>query len=62
MLQDVQALERGMEVTRNEFEAEAENAVLSHFLSSTAAPLDAVVADANTAQVSRPDPLSPYTP
>ncbi|CAL8260933.1 unnamed protein product [Arctogadus glacialis] len=50
VLQDVQALERGMEVTRSEYEAEAENAVLSHFLSSTAAPLDAVVADANTAQ------------
>ncbi|CAL8284537.1 unnamed protein product [Merluccius merluccius] len=50
VLQDVQALERGMEVTRNEFAVEAENAVLSHFLSSTAAPLDAVVADANTAQ------------
>uniref|UniRef100_A0A8C5ABM7 Formin-like 1 n=1 Tax=Gadus morhua TaxID=8049 RepID=A0A8C5ABM7_GADMO len=50
VLLDVQALERGMEVTRSEYETEAENAVLSHFLSSTAAPLDAVVADANTAQ------------
>ncbi|KAJ3608183.1 hypothetical protein NHX12_025233 [Muraenolepis orangiensis] len=47
---DKAAQERGMEVTRNEFAAEAQSAALSHFLSSTAAPLDAVVADTNTAQ------------
>lgn len=51
ILQDVRALERGMEVTRREFCAEEENPVLQTFLSSNAELLHSVAADGKTAQV-----------
>lgn len=51
ILQDLQALRRGMEVTRREFSAETDNTVLQTFLSSNAELLHALTADGKTAQV-----------
>ncbi|KAM4624573.1 formin-like protein 1 [Polymixia lowei] len=50
ILQDVRALERGMEVTRQEFNIEEDNPVLKQFLTSNSELLDSVVADGKTAQ------------
>ncbi|XP_076616292.1 formin-like 1b isoform X1 [Chaetodon auriga] len=50
VLQDVRALDRGMEVTRREFSAEEHNPVLQTFLSSNAELLRALTADGRTAQ------------
>ncbi|CAG5868872.1 unnamed protein product [Menidia menidia] len=50
VLQDVRALERGMEATRSEFQAE-NHPVLQRFLSSNAGLLEALTADGRTAQV-----------
>lgn len=51
ILQDLRALQRGMEVTRREFSAETDNTVLQTFLSSNAELLHALTADGKTAQV-----------
>ncbi|KAM4524350.1 formin-like protein 1 isoform 2-T2 [Odontesthes bonariensis] len=50
VLQDVRALDRGMEVTRREFSAESDNPVLQRFLSSNAELLESLIADGLTAQ------------
>lgn len=51
ILQDVRALQRGMEVTRREFEVENSDPVLQTFLSRNTELLDSVAADGKTAQV-----------
>ncbi|TNN03363.1 hypothetical protein fugu_000392 [Takifugu bimaculatus] len=51
VLQDLRALQRGMELTRREFAAERENPVLRTFLSGNAELLVALAADGKTAQV-----------
>lgn len=51
VLQDLRALQRGMELTRREFVAEHENPVLRTFLSGNAELLVALAADGKTAQV-----------
>lgn len=58
ILQDLRALQRGMELTRQEFAAERENSVLRTFLNSNAELLDALTADGTTAQVSSHNPSS----
>ncbi|CAB1337987.1 unnamed protein product [Coregonus sp. 'balchen'] len=50
ILQDVRALERGMEVTRKEFAIQEDNPVLQEFLTSNNDLLDSVVGDGKTAQ------------
>uniref|UniRef100_A0A8C7TPA3 Formin-like protein 1 n=1 Tax=Oncorhynchus mykiss TaxID=8022 RepID=A0A8C7TPA3_ONCMY len=50
ILQDVCALERGMEVTRKEFAVQEDNPVLQDFLTSNNDLLDSVVEDGKTAQ------------
>ncbi|XP_034049355.1 formin-like protein 1 [Thalassophryne amazonica] len=50
IVQDVHALERGMEVTRKEFSVEKENLVLRSFLSRNSDLLNSVIADGKTAQ------------
>lgn len=50
ILQDVRALERGMEVTKKEFAVEKDNPVLQTFVSSNNKLLDSVSADSQTAQ------------
>ncbi|KAM3591799.1 uncharacterized protein V6R79_007705 [Siganus canaliculatus] len=50
VLQDVRALERGMEATRREFSLEKENPVLQTFLSSNTELLQTLSADGKTAQ------------
>uniref|UniRef100_H3D2S7 Formin like 1 n=1 Tax=Tetraodon nigroviridis TaxID=99883 RepID=H3D2S7_TETNG len=50
VLQDLRALQRGMELTRREFSAEPENLVLHTFLTSNSELLDALTADGKTAQ------------
>ena len=51
ILQDVRALERGMEATGAEFSVEQQNPVLQTFLSTNTELLDSLVADGKTAQV-----------
>lgn len=55
VLQDLRALQRGMELTRREFSAEPDNLVLHTFLNSNSELLDALAADGKTAQVSSED-------
>ncbi|XP_035514262.1 formin-like protein 1 [Morone saxatilis] len=50
ILQDVRALERGMEVTRREFSVEKDNPVLQTFLSRNTELLHSLIADGKTAQ------------
>uniref|UniRef100_A0A668AK89 FH2 domain-containing protein n=1 Tax=Myripristis murdjan TaxID=586833 RepID=A0A668AK89_9TELE len=50
IVQDVRALEKGMEMTRKEFTIEEDNPVLKNFLSSNNELLNSVVADGKTAQ------------
>uniref|UniRef100_A0A4W5MBB7 Formin like 1 n=1 Tax=Hucho hucho TaxID=62062 RepID=A0A4W5MBB7_9TELE len=50
ILQDVRALERGMEVTRKEFAIHEDNSVLQEFLTSSNDLLDSVVGDGKKAQ------------
>uniref|UniRef100_A0A3B5A1D9 FH2 domain-containing protein n=1 Tax=Stegastes partitus TaxID=144197 RepID=A0A3B5A1D9_9TELE len=50
ILQDVRALERGMEVTRRELSVEKENPVLQRFISSNTELLGSLIADGKTAQ------------
>ncbi|KAM9837583.1 formin-like protein 1 [Aulostomus maculatus] len=50
VLQDVRALERGMEGTRKEFSIEKDNPILQTFLSSNAELLCSLIADGKTAQ------------
>ncbi|XP_055085619.1 formin-like protein 1 [Periophthalmus magnuspinnatus] len=50
ILQDVRALERGMEVTKREFTVEKDNPVLQAFVKSNSALLDSVIADGKKAQ------------
>lgn len=50
ILQDVRALQRGMEVTRREFEVENSDPVLQTFLSRNTELLNSVAADGKTAQ------------
>uniref|UniRef100_A0A3Q1EP38 FH2 domain-containing protein n=1 Tax=Acanthochromis polyacanthus TaxID=80966 RepID=A0A3Q1EP38_9TELE len=50
ILQDIRALDRGMEVTRREFSVEKENPVLQRFISSNTELLDSLTADGKTAQ------------
>ncbi|XP_062382989.1 formin-like protein 1 [Sardina pilchardus] len=50
MLQDVRALERGMDLTRKEFEEQEESTVLRDFLSSNEKLLESMVKDSKTAQ------------
>ncbi|XP_062234892.1 formin-like protein 1 isoform X2 [Platichthys flesus] len=50
ILQDVRALERGMEATAAEFSLEQQNPVLKTFLSTNTELLDSLVADGKTAQ------------
>ncbi|KAM6896944.1 formin-like protein 1 [Xenentodon cancila] len=50
ILQDVQALERGMEVAKNEFAVERDSTVLQRFISSNIQLLNSLVADGKTAQ------------
>lgn len=51
MLQDLQALERGMEGTKREFSVEKDNPVLQSFLNSNVELLNGLIADGKTAQV-----------
>lgn len=51
ILQDVRALERGLDVTRSEFSAEENNPVLEEFLSSNTELLHSLACDGKTAQV-----------
>lgn len=51
VLQDVRALERGMEVTRREASVEGDSPVLQDFLGRNAALLHSLAADGTTAQV-----------
>lgn len=51
IVQDVRALERGMEVTRREFSVEKDNPVLQTFLSKNTELLNSLIADGKTAQV-----------
>ncbi|KAK3571156.1 hypothetical protein QTP86_003669 [Hemibagrus guttatus] len=50
ILLDIRALEKGMEVTRKEFEEQKDNSILKDFLSNNSSLMDAVVKDAKTAQ------------
>uniref|UniRef100_A0AAQ5X0A1 Formin-like 1a n=1 Tax=Amphiprion ocellaris TaxID=80972 RepID=A0AAQ5X0A1_AMPOC len=50
ILQDIRALDRGMEVTRREFSVEKENPVLQRFISSNTELLNSLTADGKTAQ------------
>ncbi|XP_076154079.1 formin-like 1b isoform X3 [Alosa pseudoharengus] len=50
ILQDVRALERGMDLTRREFEEQEESMVLRDFLSSNEKLLESMVKDSKTAQ------------
>uniref|UniRef100_A0A672ZPA4 Formin like 1 n=1 Tax=Sphaeramia orbicularis TaxID=375764 RepID=A0A672ZPA4_9TELE len=50
ILQDVRALERGMEVTKREFSIDKENPVLQKFVNNNNKLLDSVIADGKTAQ------------
>uniref|UniRef100_A0A8C2WFW2 Formin like 1 n=1 Tax=Cyclopterus lumpus TaxID=8103 RepID=A0A8C2WFW2_CYCLU len=50
ILQDVRALQSGMEATRREFSVEKENPVLQMFLSSNAELLHSLISDGRTAQ------------
>lgn len=52
IVQDVRALQRGMEGTRREFSVEEENPVLQTFLSRNTELLDSLSVDGKTAQVS----------
>lgn len=61
VLQDMRALQRGMELTRGEFSAEGQNAVLSAFLSANAELLDRLSADGKTAQVAPEDRRTPLS-
>lgn len=54
ILQDLQALDRGMELTRREFSLDAENLVLKAFLDSNTELLNSLTADGKTAQVTPP--------
>ena len=51
ILQDVRALERGMDLTRKEFEEQEDNSMLRDFLSSNQKLLESLVKDSKTAQV-----------
>lgn len=51
ILQDLHALDRGMELTRREFSVEPENLVLKAFLDSNTEVLHSLTADGKTAQV-----------
>lgn len=51
ILQDLHALDRGMELTRREFSVEPENPVLKAFLDSNTELLHSLTADGKTAQV-----------
>lgn len=51
VLQDLHALDRGMELTRREFSVEPENPVLKAFLDSNTELLRSLTADGKTAQV-----------
>lgn len=51
ILQDLQALDRGMELTRREFSLDAGNLVLKAFLDNNTELLNSVMADGKTAQV-----------
>lgn len=55
VLQDLRALQRGMELTKREFSTEQENLVLHTFLNSNSELLDALTADGKTAQVTCED-------
>ncbi|XP_038830890.1 formin-like protein 1 [Salvelinus namaycush] len=50
ILQDLRALQRGMQVTRKEFAIHEDNSVLQEFLTSNNDLLDSVVGDGKTAQ------------
>lgn len=50
ILQDLQALERGMEGTKREFSIEKDNLVLQRFLNTNVELLNGLVADGKTAQ------------
>ncbi|XP_031416637.1 formin-like protein 1 [Clupea harengus] len=50
ILQDVRALERGMDLTRKEFEEQEDNSMLRDFLSSNQKLLESLVKDSKTAQ------------
>lgn len=50
ILQDLQALDRGMELTRREFSLDAENPVLKAFLDRNTELLNSLTADGKTAQ------------
>lgn len=54
ILQDVRALQRGMELTRREFSVEKDNPVLQTFLCSNTELLRSLTADGQTAQVNHP--------
>ncbi|XP_062848781.1 formin-like protein 1 [Trichomycterus rosablanca] len=50
IVMDVRALEKGMEVTRKEFEEQQDSPVLSDFLSNNSSLMETVIKDAKTAQ------------
>ncbi|MCJ8728410.1 hypothetical protein PDJAM_G00004190 [Pangasius djambal] len=50
ILLDVRTLEKGMEVTRKEFEEQKDNSILRDFLSNNSSLMDTMVKDAKTAQ------------
>lgn len=54
ILQDLQALDRGMELTRREFSLDAKNLVLKAFLDRNTELLSSLTADGKTAQVHFP--------
>lgn len=51
ILQDLQALQRGMEGTKREFSVEKDNLVLQRFLNTNVELLNGLIADGKTAQV-----------
>lgn len=51
ILQDLQALDRGMQLTRREFSLDVDNPVLKAFLDNNTELLNSVTADGKTAQV-----------
>ena len=54
VLQDIHALQRGMEMTKKEFLVQEDNKVLQDFVKTHSTQLDALVKDGKTAQVGPP--------
>uniref|UniRef100_W5LK99 FH2 domain-containing protein n=1 Tax=Astyanax mexicanus TaxID=7994 RepID=W5LK99_ASTMX len=62
ILLDVRSLEKGMEVTQQEFEEQQDSLILRDFLSNSNSLMDSVVKDAKTAQNPKTTPPSIFFP